>query len=150
MEQQQTIPKDILDKANKLFPNLEQADEVAEYNGYIKGRIEERTAHIPARLTQEEIEKMLEILASSHGYKKPDTPDFDSHQTEEYDNNIFMKGCRAGYNAVIQYVVEQHPIQVDSRIAQYREWLTKMKGVAPGYVTAAQQFDIIFADTTGK
>ena len=36
------------------------------------------------------------------------------------------------------------------KLQEYREWLTKMKEVAPGYVTAAQQFDIIFADTTGK
>jgi len=109
MKQQHTIPQDIIDAANakypveqKLFVNHPHPHDihVEERQHYIQGRIDERTAHTPVlRLIQEEVEKLLETLASNHGYKKPNAPDFDSHQTEEYDNNIFMKGCRAGYNA---------------------------------------------------
>jgi len=112
MEQQQTIPQDMLQwmqskgisQYGKYYYNSGRACIAESFAELEQLFAKSKTvAHTPvSRLTQEEVEKILATLATSYGYGKPDTPDFDSHQTEEYDNNIFMKGCRAGYNAAIQ------------------------------------------------
>ena len=117
------VPQDIQDAADKLYP-IEQKlfvnhphphdIHVIERQHYIQGRINERTAHTPvSRLTQEEVEKMAHNV-----FPQGSTMPIGSKDRALYEQK--KESYIAGYNAAntVCSTVEQHPVQVDSRIQQ--------------------------------